>query len=241
MELVQEFQLKYSELDCNLNLKTSNLLNFLQDIASDSAQELGFGYSFVRKHNLAWYLLKYHIEFYEQPKNAELIRISTQPRGYMKFFAFRDFEIVQNSKTIAKAVSTWTMVDMSTKEPKIIKDYIDTDKMPPYLKKEGDLSYVKIPLLENITFRKTFDIRFGDIDVNKHVNNSNYLIWALEALDFDFRIEHTIKTLDIVYKKEISYGNSVVSEVEIKDKTTNHVIKNAKTDEVLANIYITWN
>ena len=78
-----------------------------------------------------------------------------------------------------------------------------------------------------------------DIDVNKHANNCNYIIWALETLTFEERTRK-IKTLDVNYKKEITYGETVVSQVEIKENQTNHVLKNAKTDDVLCSILIEW-
>ena len=86
---------------------------------------------------------------------------------------------------------------------------------------------------------KTFEVRFEDIDVNKHANNCNYIIWALETLTFEERLRK-IKTLDANYKKEITYGEKVISQVEIRENQTNHVLKNAKTDDILCNILIEW-
>ena len=63
----KNIQLKYSEMDCRLVLKPSALLNFLQDMASDNAEMLGFGYSYITKKNLMWFLLKYRMEFTDYP------------------------------------------------------------------------------------------------------------------------------------------------------------------------------
>ncbi|MBQ8848606.1 MAG: hypothetical protein IJ003_06645 [Candidatus Gastranaerophilales bacterium] len=239
-ELEKTFELRYSELDCNLNLKPYALFHHLQDIASDSAEKLDFGYSYISKKNLAWYLLKYRIEFYDYPKNAQEITLKTAPRGYLKLFAFRDFEIIKNEKTIAKIASTWALIDKNTGAIVSIANAIpDNPYMSTFQKQENDLSYQKIPAIENVTLEKTFEIRFEDIDVNKHVNNSNYILWALETLDFNSRTRE-IKTIDVNYKKEITYGQKVVSQVEIKDNITNHVLKCEATDEILCNILIQW-
>ena len=56
----EKISLKYSEIDQNLSMKPFALLNFLQDIASKNAEDLGFGYSFIHPKNYAWFLLKYH-------------------------------------------------------------------------------------------------------------------------------------------------------------------------------------
>ena len=65
----QDFKIRYSELDCNMALKPSSLVQLLQDVASEDAENKGFGYSFVSSKNLGWFLLKYHIEFENYPKN----------------------------------------------------------------------------------------------------------------------------------------------------------------------------
>ena len=91
---------------------------------------------------------------------------------------------------------------------------------------------------------KTCEIKvdYDDIDVNKHVNNVRYLDWALKTLDYDFRKTHKVNTIDIYYKKEISFGGRVLSEVEFDETRTNsiHRIKNADTGEILCSIKIGW-
>ena len=63
----EKLVLKYSEIDQNLAMKPFALLNFLQDIASKNAEDLGFGYSYIYPKNYAWFLLKYRMEFEEYP------------------------------------------------------------------------------------------------------------------------------------------------------------------------------
>jgi len=222
-------------------LKPSCLLHFFQDLATISAEELGFGYSFVVQKNLAWFLLKYRIEFINYPEKLYDIDIKTTPRGYNKLFAYRDFEIEHNDKIIAKATSTWALVDIDTKSMVSVAQALsDNPHMKQFEKQEDDLSYEKIKPLENITKEKTFEIRFDDLDVNKHVNNVNYIIWAFETLDFDFRNSKKLKSLDIMFKKEIKFGASILSLVEIKDNLVNHVLKNKETNEELCLIQAQW-
>ncbi|MBQ8636236.1 hypothetical protein IJX73_00085 [bacterium] len=235
------YKIRYSELDCNLSLKPASLLQLLQDSASENAENLGFGYSFLAKNNLGWFLLKYHIEFYDYPKDACTLTIATEPRGYNKIFAFRDFAIFQKEKIAAKATTTWSLVDLKEKSMTNIADVlIDNPYMKQFEKKEDDLKYCKISQLNKIDIEKTFDIRFDDLDVNQHVNNSNFLVWALESLDYNFRKTKQLKALDIIFKKEIKYGNKICSQVELIDNTTKHILKNSETNEELALIQIEW-
>lgn len=112
--------------------------------------------------------------------------------------------------------------------------------MPPFVKREDDLTFEKIKPLERVDAEKIFEIRFDDIDVNNHVNNANYIIWAFELLDFNFRSTKKLKTLDMVFKKEIKYGEKVLSQVEVQNDKTTHILKNAETGEDLCLISALW-
>ena len=228
-------------MDCDLVLKPGAMLQFLQDLASDNAEQLDFGYSYIIKHNLAWFLLKYRLEFEDYPEGIYDLTIKTEPRGYNKMFAYRDFYITHQGKQIGRAASTWTLVDLTTKSMANASEIFANNKyMTQNEKREGDLSYGKIRLPEKFDVEKTFEVRFDDLDVNKHVNNANYIVWAVEPLSFDFRRSHKLKTVDMMFKKEITYGNKVLSEVAIDGNKTIHAVKNAQTGEELCVMNAEW-
>jgi len=234
-------KIRYSEMDCDLVLKPGAMLQFLQDLASDNAEQLGFGYSYIIKHNLAWFLLKYRLEFEDYPEGIYDITIRTEPRGYNKIFAYRDFYILHGDKQIGRAASTWALVDLDTKSMASAAGVLaDNKSMLQYQKRENDLNYGKIILPEKYDAEKLFEVRFDDLDVNKHVNNANYIVWAIEPLDFVFRRSHKLKTVDMMFKKEITYGNKVLSQVAINGNTTIHAVKNAETGEELCLASAEW-
>ena len=242
MSLFEEtVKIRYSEMDCDLVLKPSALLQFLQDLASDNAELLGFGYSYIIKHNLAWFLLKYHLEFDDYPEGIYDLTIKTEPRGYNKIFAFRDFHISHENKQIGRATSSWALVDLATKSMANTSEVLASNPyMVEHEKREDDLNYGKIRLPETFNIEKVFDVRFDDLDVNKHVNNANYIVWGFEPLDFDFRRAHKLKTVDMVFKKEITYGAKVLSQGYVDNNKTTHVLKNAETGEELCLINAEW-
>ena len=238
----KNINVRYSEMDYKLALKPSALLNYFQDIASENAEILGFGYSYIIKKDLAWFLLKYRIEFNTYPIGEYNLTVKTEPRGYNKLFAYRDFELSNGEKVFARAFTSWALVNLKNGKLASIKEALDNNPyMPTYERHKNDLSFGKIQMPENISSEKTFEIRYDDIDVNGHVNNCNYIIWALEPLELEFRNKHYPKIIDIIFKKEIKYGNRVVSQVEIIDKThTLHILKNAETDDELCVLNILW-
>ena len=205
-----------------------------------NANEKDFGSDFVFSHGLAWFLLKYRIEIYDYDKNVKELEIKTCSRGALKLFAYRDFEVFQRGKLVARATSQWGLVDFNSK--KMLPPLDVLKNIQPYEKREDDLKFDKIPDVTNPVKMCKFDVKYDDIDVNKHVNNVRYLHWALETLDYEFRKTHEISSIDIYYKKEISIGGRILSETEFDETRTHsiHRIKNADTDEILCSIKIVY-
>lgn len=230
----QNITIKYSETDQNLAMKPYALLNFLQDIASQNAEDLGFGYSFICPRNYAWFLIKYRMEFEEYPFDVQDLTLTTEPRGYNKLFAFRDFELRKQNKLIARMSSMWSIVDIGNRTMVPVSKALEGCKgMPAYEKREDDLNYSKITPITNPSLEKEFEVRYNDLDVNGHANNGNYIVWAFEPLSFEFKNSHRIKTLDLVYKKEIKFGEKLISQVEFKDEsTTIHRLQNSDGEDI---------
>ena len=240
MSDIYNYNVRYDEVDMDDTLKPVALMNFLQDVASLNANEKDFGSDFVFSHGLAWFVLKYRVEIYDYDKNIKELVVKTCSRGAAKLFAYRDFDVFQGEKLIARATSQWGLVDFNSK--KMLPPLDIFKNIPQYEKREDDLKFDKIPDVTNPATTREFVVGYDDLDVNKHVNNVRYLHWALETLDYDFRKSHEITTIDIYYKKEISFGGRVVSETEFDETSTHsiHHIKNADTDETLCSIKIGW-
>lgn len=233
------YPIKYYEMDFNRSLKPSALLNFLQDMATENAEMLGFGPSFIFPQNYAWFLIKYHMEFDDYPCQLDELVIKTEARGISKIIANRDFEIwTTDNKRLARIASNWMLIDLTNKRPLSLAKAIDF--MPMLEKRETDLEFQKITAPEQIDFEKVFEIRFDDIDVNQHVNNANYIVWAFEALTYEFKAQHKLKTLDIVYKKEIAHGHKIISQAKLDGNTSIHILKNETTGEELCYVSALW-
>ena len=230
----EKITVKYSETDQNLAMKPYALLNFLQDIASKNAEDLGFGYSHIHPKNYAWFLIKYRMEFSEYPFDIQELTLKTEPRGYNKLFAYRDFELYKEKILIGRMHSMWSLVDIETRSIVPVSSAIsENPHMAQFQKREDDLSFAKIPSITNPTIEKEFEVRYNDLDVNGHANNGNYIVWAFEPLSFEFKNTHKIKTLDMIYKKEAKFGEKLVSQVEFKTpNTTIHRLQNLEGEDL---------
>ena len=239
-ETGKDILITYADMDSKMVLKPSALFNYLQELASENAEEYNFGFSATYPNNLGWFLLKYRMEFTSYPKNLKNIYIKTTPRGCYKLFAYRNFTIYNDNSVIGRISSTWSLVDLTSKKLMIVDKALSSPYLVKHEKTNEDLNYEKIPEIDTADLTKEFEIRFDDIDVNGHVNNANYIIWALEPLDFYFRCKKHLKTLDVVFKKEVKYGNKILSEVKFDGTKTIHLLKNSTTGEDLCAIQAEW-
>ena len=235
-----DYNLRYYELDQDKFLKPMALLNILQDVATLDAEFRGFGAHYTFAKNLGWFLLKYNIQIYKNLPDMEKFSIKTESRGATKLFAYRDFYLYYNGELFGKVASLWALIDFNTK--RMVKPLENLESINEYEKREGDLEFGKIPQIGAVSAQKEFHIRYDDLDVNRHVNNATYITWALEALDYEFRSTHRVKSIEMNFKKEVTYGVNILSSVEILPETltTVHAIKNDVTDEELFIAKIEW-
>ncbi len=237
----REIELKYSEIDYDKSLKPFSLLNYFQDVASDNAEELGFGYSFITPKNLMWVLLKYRIEFNKYPVDIPYVTVKTEPRGYNRMFAYRDFEMYAGKELLGRAFSMWSLVDIDSLAIANVEKALQNPNFSKFEAREDDLSFEKIQPMEKVELQKEFEVRYNDLDVNRHANNGNYIVWAFEPLSFEFKSKYKPKTIDLFYKKEIKYGEKLISQVQFtNEKTTLHYLQHAQTGDDLCLIQCNW-
>ena len=107
--------------------------------------------------------------------------------------------------------------------------------------REDDLNFEKIQPITSVDTEKEFEVRYNDLDVNRHANNGNYIVWAFEPLDYDFKYNNKPKTIDMAFKKEAKYGERLISQVQYLDShTTVHALKNASSQEDLCVLKCKW-
>lgn len=200
--------LKTYQMDRHALLRPIMLMNELQAVADTHAETLGAGRTFLTQNNLAWVVTHYLVDIIEMPTENEVIEISTWPSGQNGLKATREFQIRGNDgRTLVNATSQWVIIDLETRR------VLRLDGTLPHwdmiTERAYDRTFDKFPdFTPDVT--KIVLPRFDDVDVNQHINNSVYAVWATESLGFDFRNEHKLRGIDINFKKEIAAGTAEV-------------------------------
>lgn len=238
-KFVKSYQIRSYECDKHRQLRLLTLMNILQDMADTHADRLGLGYDFCRSKKLAWVAGAYHIKIERMPQLHEQIEVTTWPSEELKLAAIRDYEIKDaQGKILVSASTQWVLINFETKRPVALRG-----NLPCYeivTQKADNFSFGKIALPENFDICKKFEVRFDDIDVNNHVNNAVYPLWASEAADNDFRLSHNLKEVEIYFKKPALYGDTVLSKASFEGKTSWHKIESEDETKELARARLVW-
>ncbi len=236
---VKEYNLRTYECDKNGYLRIVTLFNILQDIADSHATDLGLGMEYCLSKGFAWVGANYHIKINQMPKTHEYIKIITWPSEQRKLGAIRDFAVYDNNgNLIITATSQWILIDFKRKRPISLKDHL-----PEYtVINEHSLisNFEKLPTPSKDDYKKTFSIRFDDIDINMHVNNSLYPLWASETLSSEFRDEYLLSEIEISFKKEGHLGEDIQVTTEQNKEETIHSIISLNDNRELSNVRIKW-
>ena len=227
------------ECDMEGKLRLLTLFNLLQHIADLHAEKLNLGYKFFIEKQMGWVGANYVLHINKRPKWGDEISFQTWPSGVTPVSAIRDFDIKgKDGNSLFTATSQWVLIDMNTGRPQPIKRNIEHLDSLNERALESNFPAIQVP--DCIDFEKHFYVRYDDIDINKHVNNAIYPVWASEAVPNEFREKHEIKDMSISFKRPAFFGDEILVLTQIdKNKTSHQIVSLDKTRE-FARVQIAW-
>ncbi len=233
-------QLTYYECDPQGNLQLGMLFNLGVLAAEIENQGTGVGLGAANELGGGWVVVNYAGTFDLTHFHAgDQIVVATRVKAFNKFFSLREFSIRDQSG------HEWVHYEATFVFMDLVKRRIMT--IPPVLIEQYDLAPVKriprVPTPSDLVVDDTwqqhqYDVRYFDIDMNGHVNNSHYFDWMLEALGAEFLQTHQLTGVKIQFDHEVRYGQRVTSQVKVADLVTYHQIKTA--DQGAARAELTW-
>lgn len=231
MKIEHEFYIGLNDIDRNNKLTIKAFMSFLEDAGGIHSDLVGYGLYDIEKTKLNWMIISWKIKFLKKPVYNETIKVVTWSKGIQRLYAYRDFEVYNsNQELIAIASSKWVLVNMETKsitspDEKLIKAYQSEDKSVMDIK---ELSKLKEPaqytnITENYITREM-------IDINNHVHNLEYLDLGYSSLPDE--VYYTdFQEIEIMYKKEIKFGEKVKSMYAYSEEEKAHIIAIKSEDE----------
>ncbi|MBO5561520.1 MAG: hypothetical protein J6A07_07680 [Firmicutes bacterium] len=208
------FEAELSDINSKKQVKNKALLRFFENVAGRHSDSLHNGLNDIIDTGRSWVLLEWRLKVLDRPVYGEKLEVCTWVRNSTKLYSYRDFEIWSGGVKKVIGSSKWILVDINTLRPiKLTDELLDVYKPEPDKNVFGEAEFDKVKEPEAYESERAFAIRKSDIDINGHVHNLNYIDMAEEILPDDSEYDH----VDIVYKKEIKYGDIIKIMSDLQD------------------------
>ena len=231
--------------ECNNNgtLKLSSLLNYMQEIAALHTVDLKITIPDLLPRGLTWMLSRYHIVIDRYPRFREHVNMSTWVAAHSGYFSIRDYSMkTESGESLARITSSWVLYSIREKKIVLLEDALPLNDIISERALEDN--FPSLPALEEVQSERNFQVRIHDLDINNHVNNRVIVEWALEAVPPLIAASHTLTELEITFKEQAFYGDTILSQCELQDKgeqmTGFHHILNNKGNILIARLRTRW-
>ena len=213
----QTFHLNDTHVDCFGRLKPSVLLQYIQEVASVHGSALGADYETLARKNLFWAILRTRVQITRIPRSGETIRLETWPMPTTRVSYPRSVIGYDESGTeIFRAISLWGMMDRTSRAMVLPgKSGITVQGRLTGSELAAPGSLIPRPM-ENTDSRM---VRFTDLDINGHMNNTRYFDWIYDLLPGTFHNDSDLKEFTICYLSEAREGQTLDMNWEVREGT----------------------
>ena len=239
MGLTYQMKMKipFDMADMNGHIKLPDVILLSLQVSGMQSIELGVSdKAILENYNLVWIITDYDIEVARLPHFAEEITIETEALSYNRLFCYRRFTIYdETGQELIHMMATFVLMDRDSRKVHAVESEI----VAPY-QSDFDKKLIRGPKYDSLNepISKDYHVRFYDLDMNGHVNNSKYLDWIFEVMGADFLTHYIPKKINLKYVKEVRPGGVITSAVERTGLESKHEITSDGATNAQA--IITW-
>ena len=205
------------DVDDHLCLKVSSIFKFFQQVSTNHCEKLNIGQKDTIDKGVCWVVTKMQFVIHKYPKMNDEVIVTTHPGVTNKFLFPRFYEMYdKKGNLLISGSSIWVLIDMNTRHV-VLKP--DLGKNIPGEKNKDDIEIPEsITVQDELVKVEDRKVRYNDIDLNGHLNNTKYVDYIIDLNDREFYSQKMVKEIIINYDKEIRDGN-VVSLLVNKDRS----------------------
>lgn len=236
----ERFVVRASEVDASKRASAEAVCAWLQEAAGNHAARLGCAVDDLLPRGLTWVLTRLRVDLDRLPSWREEVEVSTWPSGVDRSWALREFRLTDSGgAAIGVAVTAWAILDLASRRPmsppvELAEIARDT---PPRVR-GGPLA--KVPELSDPETSRPIEVRFADLDLNRHANNVRMVGWVLEGLP-DAVHFGTLRRLDVEFRAEALLGDALRSETAAAaEKTFLHRVVRIDDGREIVRARTTW-
>ncbi len=185
------------------------LFCYFQEAAGHHASDLGVGREDLARQGCFWVLSRCYMQMGRYPLWGQKITVRTWPRAVERLFALRDFQFFsEEGDMLGSGVSAWLI--LSQDKHRLMRPGPMMQGVPPTQEPvmPGDVLSKQSNATELSDLRR-FNVRYSDLDTNRHVNNAAYVRWILDSFGEEKHDRYQIGTIRIDYLSETVMGERI--------------------------------
>jgi acyl-ACP thioesterase len=199
-------------------IKPNALMQYLQEAAARHAEQLGVGFADLDRQDCFWVLVNLQIAMIRTPRWRDSLTIRTWPSGCTRLMASREFVGADaDGKEFFRAASEWMVLDQHNSRPRNL-NRLDFHLPPPGPKTPG-MELQRLQPTEGYVHAGTISVPFSSLDFNGHVNNTEYVRWALDGLHHKLGGSPELRSAQVTYLAEVFEGDTIEVFVAVEDTT----------------------
>lgn len=217
MELVykESFRVSASDVDRFGRLRPSRLLCFAQEVAGTHFNRLHVSLTTRDQRELFWAITRHRVQITRLPREGETISVETWPLPNTRV-AYPRSTVAYDEKgrELFRSISLWVLMDRES------RSLIVPDKSGIAVRgvvRGNELAVPNNLLPAVLSHHDVHTVRFSELDVNGHANNTRYLDWIEDLLPSAFHETHPMKELTICYLSEAREGQHLDLAWELQD------------------------
>lgn len=218
----REITVESFECDMNNRIKLSAILREMQEIGNIHLEALGYPRDRMNELEWAFLLSKIYIKVYRTPCEGEKLIQQTAPKKTKGIYFFRDINFYdEEGRLLIEAHTAWVLVSTAEGKHSVLRPRVfsmpfecddDTDYTIVSYKFNGEFP-------ESDILKSKREIRFTDIDCNKHMNNAVYADIVYDAMPIELAKNAQISEFRINFKNEALLSDTL-SIIACDDKNT---------------------
>ena len=190
------------DLDFNGVAKTSSIMKYIQTAAQCQLTEGGMSYDNLKSNNRAFILSRVKLEVLRPLVAHTPLTAVTYPCESRGYSFLRCYELECDGEVVARAVSIWALIDTESRGLVRVNDFnLGLPTLPP---NELVLRAMKLP--STLTDVGGYGVHYGDVDQNRHMNNTKYPDMYSNFLPLNGKM---IRSITINYSNEAKIGEKL--------------------------------
>lgn len=165
----------------NKTHKLSSIYKYFQQIAQEDMDALGLTYDALLENGVVFVLAKMKSVFYKPIFSHDEIKLETCHRKIKGVSFIRDYVLTRNGEIVGETSSYWVLMDVNARRlcrPSALGGELNEPKELCSFEIDDRFSFPETDEIQEYPYK----VVLGDIDENRHMNNTRYPDVCLDAI-----------------------------------------------------------